>query len=267
MEEDLIFDGKKYVTTAEAGERLNYTSYYITSFCRAGDLSCKKIGKAWLVEEDSLLEFKKNRETEKEDKNNQLKEVRKAEYERKNKPKPEKVEEDNIVYELPQTNFQHVQQVVPPSVLKEEAVEEIKEVKNPYEEKPKEELNTIRDAVYPRATFVSETPKLPTEAPSTSLVSPFVKIPATLLIASMFVSSGFYIGGHQDELKQKYSTTIELSQISYNAIVKQTKTAFIETLEYSKDSFATLKDKTEDTTTQLATASYTAATNAYATSY
>jgi len=156
MEESLIFDGKRFITTAEAGKYLSCTSDYIASFCRAGELVCKRVGKSWFVEEDSLLEFKEKKELEKKEKKNRLKETRKAEYQNRKESSFDLDEEIETItkHQLPQT---------PSSKLSDNNLQQIQ-------------------SIVSEPSFVSNVSKSPIK----TIPSSFSKIPTALFIASIF---------------------------------------------------------------------------------
>jgi len=58
MNSPLILDGKKFITSRQAAKKTGYASDYIGQLCRSGKLSCRRIGKGWFVEEDSLHSYK-----------------------------------------------------------------------------------------------------------------------------------------------------------------------------------------------------------------
>ncbi len=53
--EDLYFEGEKYLPVGVASKRTKYTADYIGQLCRKGKIKGRRMGKAWLVEEKSLL--------------------------------------------------------------------------------------------------------------------------------------------------------------------------------------------------------------------
>ena len=57
MTPQIIFDGKKFLTSREASRVSGYASDYIGQLCRGGKLSCRRVGKSWFVEEDSLIAY------------------------------------------------------------------------------------------------------------------------------------------------------------------------------------------------------------------
>ncbi|MBX4215439.1 helix-turn-helix domain-containing protein, partial [Candidatus Parcubacteria bacterium] len=52
---DLIFDGKKFISARSAAQRTKYAPDYIGQLCRGGKLKGRRIGRAWYVEERSLM--------------------------------------------------------------------------------------------------------------------------------------------------------------------------------------------------------------------
>src|SRR3989344_1594350 len=58
MVTSLLFDGKKFISSGEASKGANFAPDYIGQLCRGGKLVCRRVGKAWFVEEESLLSYK-----------------------------------------------------------------------------------------------------------------------------------------------------------------------------------------------------------------
>lgn len=56
--DEIILDGKKYISSRRAGEITRYTNDYIGQLCRAGKVEGKLIGRIRFVEESSLLAYK-----------------------------------------------------------------------------------------------------------------------------------------------------------------------------------------------------------------
>ena len=71
---------KKYLSSKEAGAVGGYTHDYIGKLCRGGALSCRRVGRVWLVEEDSLKTFIIAQEHHKAVLKDGLREERKNEY-------------------------------------------------------------------------------------------------------------------------------------------------------------------------------------------
>src|SRR3989338_4064325 len=57
MNSDLFFDNKKYIPAKNASSLTGYSKDYIGQLCRHDKVLSKKIGKAWYVEEESLLAY------------------------------------------------------------------------------------------------------------------------------------------------------------------------------------------------------------------
>jgi len=51
------FDGKRYLSAREASEFFSYTPDYISRLCREGQVLAKRVGRNWIVEEQSLKTF------------------------------------------------------------------------------------------------------------------------------------------------------------------------------------------------------------------
>ncbi|MSU56311.1 MAG: hypothetical protein EXS51_03325, partial [Candidatus Taylorbacteria bacterium] len=58
MASPLLFDGKKFISSSEASKATGFASDYIGQLCRGGKLVCRRVGKSWFVEEDSILLYK-----------------------------------------------------------------------------------------------------------------------------------------------------------------------------------------------------------------
>ncbi len=60
MNNNLIFEGKKYISSRRASDISGYSSDYIGQLCRAEKIDCRMVGRSWYVTEESLLSHKKN---------------------------------------------------------------------------------------------------------------------------------------------------------------------------------------------------------------
>lgn len=60
MESELFFEGKKYISGSRASQLTGYNSDYIGQLCRKGLLDCRRVGRAWFVNEDSLKNHEVN---------------------------------------------------------------------------------------------------------------------------------------------------------------------------------------------------------------
>lgn len=58
MGNEILFDGKKYISARRAAQITGYNSDYIGQLCRKGALDCKLVGRAWFVGEKSLEDHK-----------------------------------------------------------------------------------------------------------------------------------------------------------------------------------------------------------------
>lgn len=58
MGDELVFDGKKYITVRRASEISGYTRDYIGQLARSGKIEARRLERAWFVSEDSLLRHK-----------------------------------------------------------------------------------------------------------------------------------------------------------------------------------------------------------------
>jgi len=59
MQQDLIFDGKKYISSKRASQISAYSKDYIGQMCREGRIDGRIVGRSWYVEEKSLLDHLK----------------------------------------------------------------------------------------------------------------------------------------------------------------------------------------------------------------
>src|SRR3989338_4271777 len=58
MNTEIALDGKNFVSTSEASRLSEFAPDYIGQLCRAGKLVCRRVGKSWFVEKESLLSYK-----------------------------------------------------------------------------------------------------------------------------------------------------------------------------------------------------------------
>ena len=54
MADEMIVDGKTFISSKRASESSKYTRDYIGQLCRLGVLECRRLGAAWFVEAESL---------------------------------------------------------------------------------------------------------------------------------------------------------------------------------------------------------------------
>ncbi len=80
MGEELIFQGKRYVTAAAAASSAGYTNDYVARLCREGKVEGRMVGKTWHVEEDSFFHFVLEANQQKEKRKKELSRTRKKEY-------------------------------------------------------------------------------------------------------------------------------------------------------------------------------------------
>lgn len=62
MNSELIFEGKKYISSKRGAEITLYSQDYIGQLCRKGKLDCRVVGRHWFVTESSLLVHKSTAE-------------------------------------------------------------------------------------------------------------------------------------------------------------------------------------------------------------
>ncbi|MEK9185869.1 MAG: hypothetical protein AAB863_03780, partial [Patescibacteria group bacterium] len=60
MEESLIHNGKKFISSKQAASRTGYATDYIGQLCRAKKVDSVLIGRTWYVDENSILKHKEN---------------------------------------------------------------------------------------------------------------------------------------------------------------------------------------------------------------
>ncbi len=61
MNNDLLFDGKTYISVGRASKKLGYTADYLGQLCRAGKIDARMIGRTWYVEWESIKNHKKSK--------------------------------------------------------------------------------------------------------------------------------------------------------------------------------------------------------------
>lgn len=54
MESELIFDGKTYISATRASRNFGYNPDYIGQLCRKGLIECRRVGRLWFVNPESL---------------------------------------------------------------------------------------------------------------------------------------------------------------------------------------------------------------------
>src|SRR3989344_6201953 len=55
MKDNLILEGKNYISARRAARIINYAQDYIGQLCRSNKLDCKMVGRSWFVTEESLV--------------------------------------------------------------------------------------------------------------------------------------------------------------------------------------------------------------------
>ncbi len=60
MNNELYFEGKKYISAKRASELSGYNSDYIGQLCRGNKIDARRVGRGWFIGENSILEHKKN---------------------------------------------------------------------------------------------------------------------------------------------------------------------------------------------------------------
>ena len=55
MKDNLILEGKNYISAKRAAKIINYAQDYIGQLCRSEKLDCRMVGRSWFVTEESLL--------------------------------------------------------------------------------------------------------------------------------------------------------------------------------------------------------------------
>jgi len=59
MNEDFIYNGKKYISSKQASKVTGYTSDYIGQLCRGGKVEARRVGRSWFIAEESILNYEK----------------------------------------------------------------------------------------------------------------------------------------------------------------------------------------------------------------
>src|SRR3989344_1652521 len=59
MDKDLLFDGKRYISSGRAAKLVGYAPDYVGQLCRMNLLDCRMVGRSWYVNYDSILGHKK----------------------------------------------------------------------------------------------------------------------------------------------------------------------------------------------------------------
>lgn len=59
MNNELYFEGKKYISAKRASELSGYNSDYIGQLCRGNKIDARRVGRGWFIGENSILEHKK----------------------------------------------------------------------------------------------------------------------------------------------------------------------------------------------------------------
>jgi len=56
--EELVFDSKKFISSKRAAELTGYAKDYVGQLCRMGKVVARQVGRAWYIEEESILRHK-----------------------------------------------------------------------------------------------------------------------------------------------------------------------------------------------------------------
>lgn len=59
MEDELVIEGKSFISSKRLSASLGYTHDYISRLCREGKIQGKLVGRNWFVDQDSLTTYKK----------------------------------------------------------------------------------------------------------------------------------------------------------------------------------------------------------------
>lgn len=62
MKDSINIDGKIYISSRRGAEISKYSNDYIGQLCRGGKVSARMMGRTWFVDQESLLDHKKNSE-------------------------------------------------------------------------------------------------------------------------------------------------------------------------------------------------------------
>ncbi|MFA6459130.1 MAG: hypothetical protein WCV79_01905, partial [Candidatus Paceibacterota bacterium] len=60
MNNSIVIEGKKFISSRRASEITKYTNDYVGQLCRSGKIHAQRVGRAWFVEEASILAHQKN---------------------------------------------------------------------------------------------------------------------------------------------------------------------------------------------------------------
>src|SRR3989344_381609 len=80
MNDDIFFEGIRYVSAGEAASQADLTRDYLARLCKEGKIIGRRIGKQWYVKEDSLQSFILEQSHDREIRRQKLAESRKQEY-------------------------------------------------------------------------------------------------------------------------------------------------------------------------------------------
>ena len=49
VENEISFNGKKYISSNRASEISGYAKDYVGQLCRSGEIKCQRVGKGWFI--------------------------------------------------------------------------------------------------------------------------------------------------------------------------------------------------------------------------
>src|SRR3989344_2509220 len=83
MNDEIFFDGVRYVSAGQAASFLGVTRDYVARLCKEAKLAGKRVGREWYVSDDSLRSFLVDQEHTKARRREDLAETRRDEYQDK----------------------------------------------------------------------------------------------------------------------------------------------------------------------------------------
>src|SRR3990167_8079449 len=116
MKDNLILEGKNYISARRAARIINYAQDYIGQLCRSNKLDCKMVGRSWFVTEESLLAHRTSAIDVKKD---EIENVKITEViEKETIEKPEKIVKEKETIETPKLEYESERVVLLPPLEK-----------------------------------------------------------------------------------------------------------------------------------------------------
>lgn len=82
MDNQIKFENKIYLSSKYAGEQFGYSPDYVARLCRQAKIQGKMVGRTWYAEAESLRKFVDRVNGEREERHDELSEVRRQEYQK-----------------------------------------------------------------------------------------------------------------------------------------------------------------------------------------